>query len=200
MAVRTCLWCGEPIQLNFDNRFVAHLTVESNPKECKGSYEQQLMKAEIIVTSGDMFSVNADGIVNPCNALGIAGAGLSKLFREMYPDNFELYVEACKNRVLKHSIVFMTHNPERRHPFVFNFPSKPNPRIPANLGNISSTMPSFIQKLKEAQIMGLSSVVVPALGCGLGGLSWDKVLLILQYYLERVEWTFPITIYLFGPQ
>jgi O-acetyl-ADP-ribose deacetylase (regulator of RNase III) len=48
------------------------------------------------LTFGDIFESNADLLVNPVNCVGTMGAGLAKLFKNRYPDNYLAYLKSCK--------------------------------------------------------------------------------------------------------
>lgn len=61
----------------------------------------------IIYSSGDIFSMDVEAIVNPVNCNGIMGAGLAKQFKERYPENFNKYVEKCKNGELFPGTLFI---------------------------------------------------------------------------------------------
>jgi len=54
------------------------------------------MKLESI--QGNILDVsNVEAIVNPCNMLGVMGSGISRDFKEKYPEMFEDYVKFCED-------------------------------------------------------------------------------------------------------
>jgi O-acetyl-ADP-ribose deacetylase (regulator of RNase III) len=55
---------------------------------------------------------------------------------------------------------------------IFNFPTKGHWKARSKLGDIEAGLQDLRQQLVER---GVASVAVPALGCGLGQLSWTDV-------------------------
>jgi O-acetyl-ADP-ribose deacetylase (regulator of RNase III) len=51
----------------------------------------------IVYKTGDIFTSNAEILVNPVNCKGVMGAGLAKQFRERFPENYLEYKNYCKN-------------------------------------------------------------------------------------------------------
>lgn len=47
-------------------------------------------------TQGDIFSNNADILVNTVNCIGAMGKGVALAFKKKYPEMFKQYKEDCK--------------------------------------------------------------------------------------------------------
>ena len=45
--------------------------------------------------TGDLFSANAEALVNAVNTVGVMGKGVALAFRQRFPENFRAYVDAC---------------------------------------------------------------------------------------------------------
>ena len=123
---------------------------------------------------GSLFDDNAEAIVNPVNCVGVMGAGVAKQFKEKYPDNFDFYLEGCLKGVVQLGHVFVfdqgRHKPMPR--YVVNFPTKKHWKDRSYLFDIQNGLASLKCDLVSRSI---SSVALPALGCGLGGLKWPEV-------------------------
>ena len=61
--------------------------------------------------------------------------------------------------------------------FIINFPTKRHWRDKSRLEDIMDGMQALVEEVRERQI---SSIAIPPLGCGLGGLEWNDVLPIIE--------------------
>lgn len=122
-------------------------------------------------TNSDMFESGAEALVNPVNTEGIMGKGLALEFRRRYPTAAGQYVRACEERRFGIGDVLVTP-PDVRAPYILHFPTKTTWRKPSRLPYIVSGLSALRQALIDNLI---SSVAVPALGCGEGGLKWEDV-------------------------
>jgi O-acetyl-ADP-ribose deacetylase (regulator of RNase III) len=46
--------------------------------------------------NGDLFTDDAESIVNAVNCVGVMGRGIALQFKKRFPDNFKFYEAACK--------------------------------------------------------------------------------------------------------
>ena len=123
---------------------------------------------------GDLFKATEQVLVNPCNCVGVAGAGLSLHFRLNFPDNYRAYRKQARAGLLKPGQLMLTKN---QTPWILNFPTKNHWRDPSRYEWITAGA------RKLAAIWdhhGIESVAMPTLGCGLGGLKWPRVRHILE--------------------
>lgn len=139
---------------------------------------------------GDILAAPLDfAIVVPVNVMGVAGAGLAKQVSEKYPLWESDYKMMCRN---KHLVgagdVVVTNTPQCERQLWINFATKNHWKDASDL--------SAVEKGLKA-MAGLENLpqkfVIPALGCGLGGLRWDQVKpLILEHLagLDRMIWVF----------
>ena len=144
---------------------------------------------------GDLLKQNAEALVNAVNCVGIMGRGIALQFRKAFPESFKIYEAACKRGEVKpgEMLVFDTHqvtNPR----YIINFPTKRHWRDQSRITDIESGVEALV---KEVYDRGISSIAVPALGCGLGGLKWSEV-------RPRIEKTFAkvpdVQVWLFEPE
>lgn len=128
--------------------------------------------------SNDLFSSKADALVNPVNCVGFMGRGLAKEFKKRFPECFEPYVRACKERkLIPGRLMFIRlqiepdlFKPSR--PAVILFPTKDHWRGKSHIDWIKQGLTFLRSRYAEWE---LSSVAMPRIGCGLGGLDWESV-------------------------
>lgn len=121
----------------------------------------------------DLFSLEAEALVNPVNCVGVMGRGLAKDFKVRFPENFVAYKQACSEGLIKIGIVHcFRQNSPLRPTYIFNFPTKRHWRENSELHFIDAGLENLASQVKE---LSISSIAIPALGCGLGGLSWLDV-------------------------
>lgn len=123
----------------------------------------------ITFVSGDIFKSGCQALVNPVNCVGVMGAGLALAFKNKFPHNFAQYKNACSSGLVKIGSCLSTWEGEN---LIVNFPTKTHFKNRSELNYISNGLPSLINELNKHKV---NSVAIPALGCGLGGLSVDEV-------------------------
>lgn len=127
----------------------------------------------ITCTSGNILHANTQALVNTVNTVGIMGKGLALQFKKMFPFNFREYERACKeNRVILGKMFIVQDSFMGSTKFIINFPTKNNWKNKSRLQDIISGLQDMVIQLKALDI---SSVAIPPLGCGLGGLAWSDV-------------------------
>jgi len=135
--------------------------------------------------NGDMFERKADVRINTVNCVGAMGAGVALAFKKKYPDMFKEYSEECKKKTIR---------PGKPHVWaeisidgiltIVNFPTKDHWRKPSEYRYIESGLKWLREYLKDK---GDVTVTVPALGCGHGGLEWERVKAMIVNYLEGLD-------------
>jgi O-acetyl-ADP-ribose deacetylase (regulator of RNase III) len=141
---------------------------------------------------GGIFDSTAEGLVNPVNCVGVMGAGLAAQFKARFPANNLAYVAACVARQVKIGMVF-THETGGAPKYIFNFPTKRHWAEPSRIEFIQEGLIALRGELERTKA---ASVAVPALGCGLGGLSWEQVGPLILEQLAGLE----AKIMIYGPQ
>lgn len=128
-------------------------------------------------------------LTSTVNCVGVSGAGLAKAFKERYPRAVKQYERACKQRGVRLGFVKTCDG----SPLIFCFPTKHHWRDASRLDDIERGLVDLVDAVDFARV---STVAVPALGCGLGGLAWDDVrpLIVAAAERSKKEW------YLFAPQ
>lgn len=125
----------------------------------------------ITFTHGDIFTtgVPVDALVNPVNCVGVMGAGLALAFKRRYPTAFLAYVKACQRGEVAPGRVFTFAVGGHT---IFHFPTKRHYRDGSRLEDIEAGLDALVKEIRKHEV---TSVSIPALGCGLGGLDWKDV-------------------------
>ena len=122
---------------------------------------------------GDIVSQEAEALVNTVNCVGIMGRGIALSFREKYPENYNAYKTACQEGKVELGKMFIFHRGTISNPkIIINFPTKYHWRENSKIEYIENGLDDLVSVLKKYDI---KSVVIPPLGCGLGGLDWNVV-------------------------
>jgi len=113
-------------------------------------------------------------LVNPVNCIGVMGKGLAAEFKSKYPDNFKAYAEHCKQSRLKPGGVFW-YQDDQSEVTIANLATKNHWREPSLLHWIVEGVKNLFNYN--------GPLVIPMIGCGLGGLHWPDVRAIIVKHL-----------------
>ncbi len=133
-------------------------------------------------TSGDMFETNAEIRINTVNCVGVMGAGVALAFKNKYPEMFKEYQKDCKNKKVQPGKMYIWKN--LIGDWIINFPTKTHWRKPSRYEDIETGLVSLRKYLIDK---GPVSVTLPALGCGHGGLDWNRVKGMIEKYLGDLD-------------
>lgn len=138
----------------------------------------------ITLLKGDLLTSKVEAIVNPVNTVGIMGKGLALDFSIKFQENFLLYKKACKRGEVQIGKMFVTElgNSNSFIKYIINFPTKLHFSQNSQLEYIEKGLIDLIRVVNDLQIKSLG---IPALGCGLGGLSWQVVKPLLTAELDN---------------
>lgn len=138
---------------------------------------------------GDMFKSDADCLVNTVNCEGYMGKGIAYQFKMKFPQNNEDYVKACKSGKL---FVGTVHFCVEGGKTIINFPTKNKWRAPSKMEYIEKGLDAMLEILPS---LGVRTVAIPPLGCGNGGLEWEKVKRLLEDKLQNYQNRFEFIIF-----
>jgi len=122
-------------------------------------------------TTGDILDANVEALVNPVNTVGVMGAGLALQAKRRYPGMYREYYASCLRGELKIGRV-LVHTVFGYPRLVVNFPTKRHYQDPSKLEWIDAGLVDLHALIEE---LGIRSIAIPPLGCGLGGLQWPDV-------------------------
>ncbi len=133
----------------------------------------EVEKTMIVYKNGDIFSEDAEAIINTVNCVGIMGRGLALQFKNRYPQNFKEYEIACKKEEVKPGQMFIYRTGQLTNPkYIINFPTKRHWKGKSKIEDIESGLDDLIKTIHK---FGIKSISIPPLGSGLGGLDWQIV-------------------------
>ena len=123
--------------------------------------------------TGNIFESKAEALINTVNTKGVMGKGIALQFKQSFPDMYKEYEHECregnisigKMHVWKNDTMFGTQ-------YIINFPTKKDWKHPSKIEYIEEGLKDLVRVSKEYKI---SSIAIPPLGCGNGGLEWDTV-------------------------
>ncbi|MBB4854040.1 O-acetyl-ADP-ribose deacetylase (regulator of RNase III) [Mycobacteroides chelonae] len=122
---------------------------------------------------GDLLESDTQALVNTVNCVGVMGKGIALQFKRRYPDTFTAYEKACKQGEVTVGSMFLTRTGHLDGPeYIINFPTKKHWRAPSQLSYIDDGLTDLIRVIREHRI---TSIAVPPLGAGNGGLDWSDV-------------------------
>jgi len=124
------------------------------------------------VSTGDIFEEHVEALVNTVNCVGVMGRGVALQFKNRFPLNFKLYEAACKRGEVQPGRMFVTNNDMLGVKWIINFPTKRHWRYPSRFDDIDRGLDSLVSEIRD---LGIRSIALPPLGCGLGGLDWVAV-------------------------
>ena len=120
--------------------------------------------------SGDLFAQrDVDALAHGVNCAGVMGAGIAVPFRARFPDMYETYRQQCRSGQLTLGGILPWRTPSQR--WVYNLATQPRPGRCARLDAVASAVRSMLTHAGEHAV---TSVALPRIGCGYGGLDWDR--------------------------
>ncbi len=119
---------------------------------------------------GDLFQSRAQTLVNTVNCVGVMGKGVAEQFKKRFPDMFEDYKRRSDRKMVRLGEPYLyEHSPDLQ---IVNFPTKDHWRSPSRLADIERGLDYLAKHSADWKI---TSIALPPLGCGNGGLEWSEV-------------------------
>ena len=148
----------------------------------------------IEIATGNLLEADVDALVNTVNCVGLMGKGIALQFKQAFPENFVAYEKACRAGEVRPGKMFIYETHELMGPkYIINFPTKRHWKGKSKMEDIDSGLKALIADVKR---LGIKSIAVPPLGCGLGGLNWSEI-------RPRIEEAFAelpeVQVHLFAP-
>lgn len=144
-------------------------------------------------TKGNLLESPAQALVNTVNTEGVMGKGIALQFKEMFPDNYRLYRDACKKHQVNVGQMFVTSESTLTGTkIIVNFPTKTTWKKPSEYSYIEAGLRALRNEIISRNI---SSIAIPPLGSHNGGLDWLIVKKMILNYLQDI----PCQVYLYEP-
>ncbi len=140
------------------------------------------------VLIGDLFTSQAQTLVNTVNCVGVMGKGIALQFKERFPEMFADYQARCACGEVQLGKPYLFKR--LLTPWVLNFPTKDHWRSVSRLTDIVRGLEYLTENYRG---WGITSLAVPPLGCGYGGLEWRVVGPTMYRHLTRLD--IPIELY-----
>lgn len=161
----------------------------------------------LFILDGDMFFSGRHTLTISVNCVGVMGRGLASRAKYLFPDVYVYYQDLCKRRTLQlgKPALYRRESPldyqladepstllnANTEAWFLLFPTKYHWRDRADLEGIEKGLAWIVNNYPQ---MGLKSLALPALGCGLGGLEWQHVGPMLCKHMSKLG--IPVSIYL----
>ncbi|HEV8713809.1 MAG TPA: macro domain-containing protein [Candidatus Binatia bacterium] len=144
-------------------------------------------------SAGNLLEADTEALVNTVNTVGVAGKGIALQFRQAFPENYKAYVAAAKGGEVVPGRMFVFDTGQLTNPrYIINFPTKRHWKGRSRIDDIRAGLRALVGVLAKLQI---TSVAVPPLGCGNGGLNWSEVKPVIVDALDPIE----VRVLLFSP-
>jgi O-acetyl-ADP-ribose deacetylase (regulator of RNase III) len=139
----------------------------------------------ITYTTGNLLNSDCEVLVNTVNCVGVMGKGIALQFKQYFGDEIMVdYKQACMNRTLRPGFPQFIRIFGSKTYAVINFPTKDHWRNPSKIEWIDTGLQSLATIIINREI---KSIAIPRLGCGLGGLDWQQVKLLIEKHLSSLE-------------
>jgi O-acetyl-ADP-ribose deacetylase (regulator of RNase III) len=134
--------------------------------------------------AGNLLDAQVDAVVNTVNTVGVMGKGIALQFKQAYPQNFRAYEAACRRGDVQLGRMFVVETGQMGPPrLIINFPTKRHWRARSRLSDIRTGLADLRKVISDRKI---TSIAVPPLGCGNGGLDWHDVQPLITEALDDI--------------
>ncbi|WP_107852915.1 type II toxin-antitoxin system antitoxin DNA ADP-ribosyl glycohydrolase DarG [Oceanimonas marisflavi] len=139
----------------------------------------------ISYTTGNLLDAEVEALVNTVNTVGVMGKGIALMFKERFPANMAAYARACKAGEVQTGRMFVTETGELIGPrWIVNFPTKQHWRAKSQLQWVIDGLADLRHFIETNQV---TSIAIPPLGAGNGGLQWEVVKPHIEQALGALE-------------
>ena len=133
---------------------------------------------------GNLLEAKTEALVNTVNTVGVMGKGIALQFKEIFPGNYKVYFSACKKKELvPGKLLAVKDHTLEGEKWIVNFPTKTEWFKKSKYEYIESGLVELVKFIIDNKI---KSIAVPPLGCGNGGLKWEKVKPMIEKYLGKL--------------
>ena len=136
-------------------------------------------------TKGDILASDCQALVNTVNTVGVMGKGIALQFKKRYPANYLVYRKACdNNELITGQLLIVDEIDQQGERIIVNFPTKKHWRQKSEYSYIKEGLKTLKVELLARKI---TSIAIPPLGCGHGGLDWTRVRKMIEEALSGLD-------------
>jgi len=141
--------------------------------------------AKFINAHGNLLQAEVEALVNSVNTVGVMGKGIALQFKKAFPANYKAYEAECKMQAVELGRMFVFDNGQLTNPrWIINFPTKGHWRSKSRIRDVADGLDDLSLVIED---LGISSIALPALGCGFGGLDWNEVRSLIEDRLGGLD-------------
>jgi O-acetyl-ADP-ribose deacetylase (regulator of RNase III) len=134
---------------------------------------------------GNLLDADTQALVNTVNTVGVMGKGIALQFKEAFPMNYKIYAAACKKHEFKiGDLLVVKELTLEKEKIIINFPTKTEWYMKSKYEYIEEGLQELVKVIEDYKI---ESIAIPPLGCGNGGLKWEKVKQMIEKYLSHLH-------------
>ena len=154
----------------------------------------------LYLIDGDMFFSHMHTLTISVNTVGVMGKGLASRTKYQFPDVYVFYQDLCRKKTLIMGRPYLYKReafldrqladdpvslPDiNTNKWFLLFPTKSHWREKSDIAGIEQGLVWVRDNYKN---LGMKSLAMPALGCGLGKLKWSDVGPLMSKYLSRLD-------------
>lgn len=128
-----------------------------------------------------IFDSESQVITNTVNCHGVMGKGIALEFKSRFPKMFADYKQRCVREEVKPGVPYLWEGDGQ---MILNFPSKNHWRNNSRIEWIEQGL-AWIRENYDR--LGISTLAIPPVGCGNGGLYWGDVQALVEKYLGDLD-------------
>lgn len=137
--------------------------------------------ATLIHKTGDLFTTEAQAIGHGVNTVGVMGHGIAVHFRNMYPDMYSSYRTLCREGNLRPGETMAWSEGDK---VIYNIASQD---LPGPNAKLYWLIDGVWAALNHAADHGISTLALPRIGSGIGGLDQNDVESALKLLAESAS-------------
>ncbi len=122
---------------------------------------------------GDLLEAPEMALAHGCNCQALMGAGVARLVRAKYPAAYSAYLAACMDgsfQVGSAQPVWADPVVSKGDRLIYNLGTQHFPGADATAWGVFL---SFANMAESAVRLGINTVAIPRVGCGIGSLTWS---------------------------
>lgn len=176
------------------------LSVVHHPNMFFQPFRKIDLTPDLSLVEGDLFFSRMQTVTVSVNCVGVMGKGLASRARYQFSDVYVFYQDLCRRRTLQMGKPYLykressfdyqlADEPEtlsnaNSETWFLLFPTKRHWRERADIEGIEKGLQWLTDNYKKK---GITSLAIPALGCGLGRLDWRDVGPLMCKYLTSLD-------------